>query len=98
MLRQILAARADVVFVCLSFPRQEKWIAAHGKETGARLLIGLGGSLDVFAGRVGRAPKWFRRLGLEWLYRLVKQPSRIGRMFKLPLFPLSAAVARVRGK
>lgn len=98
VVQRIRDARADVVFVCLGFPKQEKWIAAHGKETGARLLIGLGGSLDVFAGKVERAPEQFQKLGLEWLYRLVKQPSRIGRMAKLPLFLASAAGARIRGK
>lgn len=95
---KIRDARADVVFVCLGFPKQEKWIAAHGAETGAHLLIGLGGSLDVFAGKVERAPERFQRLGLEWLYRLMKQPSRAGRMAKLPLFLASAAGARIRGK
>ncbi len=98
VVQKIRAARADVVFVCLGFPKQEKWIAAHGKETGARLLIGLGGSLDVFAGKVERAPEQFQKLGLEWLYRLMKQPSRAGRMAKLPLFLASAAGARIRGK
>lgn len=98
VVQRIRDARADVVFVCLGFPKQEKWIAAHGKETGARLLIGLGGSLDVFAGKVERAPEQFQRLGLEWLYRLMKQPSRAGRMAKLPLFLASAAGARIRGK
>lgn len=98
VVQRIRDARADVVFVCLGFPKQEKWIAAHGAETGAHLLIGLGGSLDVFAGKVERAPEQFQRLGLEWLYRLVKQPSRAGRMAKLPLFLASAAGARIRGK
>lgn len=98
VVQKIRAAGADVVFVCLGFPKQEKWIAAHGKETGARLLIGLGGSLDVFAGKVERAPEQFQKLGLEWLYRLMKQPSRAGRMAKLPLFLASAAGARIRGK
>lgn len=91
-------ARADVVFVCLGAPKQEKWIAANGRATGARLLIGMGGALDVFAGKVERAPEQFQKMGLEWLYRLMKQPSRIGRMAKLPLFLVSAAGARVRGK
>ena len=98
VIQKIRDARADVVFVCLGFPKQEKWIAAHGKETGARLLIGLGGSLDVFAGKVERAPEQFQKLGLEWLYRLMKQPSRAGRMARLPLFLASAAGARIRGK
>lgn len=88
---------ADIVFVCLGFPKQEKWIAAHGEAAGARLYIGLGGSLDVFAGKVERAPESFQKLGLEWLYRLVKEPSRIGRMAKLPLFLVSALGARLKG-
>lgn len=94
----IRTARADVVFVCLGFPRQEKWAAAHGQAAGARLYIGLGGALDVFAGKVERAPEQLQRLGLEWLYRLMKEPSRIGRMAKLPLFLVSAVGAKARGK
>ena len=94
----IRTARADVVFVCLGVPRQEKWAAAHGQAAGARLYIGLGGALDVFAGKVERAPEQFQRLGLEWLYRLMKEPSRIGRMAKLPLFLVSAVGAKARGK
>ena len=97
VVRAIREARADVVFVCLGAPKQEKWAAAHGGEAGARLYIGLGGSLDVFAGKVERAPERMQKLGLEWLYRLVKQPSRIGRMAKLPLFLVNAARARKRG-
>ena len=58
----------------------------NGKATGAKLLCGLGGSLDVFAGKTERAPQFFCDHGLEWLYRLGKEPKRIGRMMKLPLF------------
>lgn len=94
----IRQAGADIVFVCLGAPKQEKWIAANGEAAGAQLYLGLGGSLDVFAGKVDRAPERFQRLGLEWLYRLMKEPSRIGRMAKLPLFLVSAAGARLRGK
>lgn len=94
----IREARADLVFVCLGAPKQEKWIAANGAAAGGRLYVGLGGSLDVFAGKVERAPESFQRLGLEWLYRLLKQPSRIGRMAKLPLFLVSAVGARIRKK
>ena len=61
-------------------------------------LVGLGGSLDVFAGVVERAPEGFQKLGLEWLYRLSKEPKRIGRMAKLPLVLVQAAGARLRGK
>jgi len=92
----IRRAGADVVFVCLGAPKQEKWIGKNGGDTGARLLVGLGGSLDVFAGNVKRAPAAFRRLGLEWFYRLLTQPSRIGRMAKLPLFLVEAVRERLR--
>ena len=95
---EIRAARADVVFVCLGFPRQEYWMAQNGGDTGAGLLVGLGGSLDVFAGQIKRAPEGFRKLGLEWLYRLITQPSRIGRMAKLPLFLFSALGEKLKGK
>ena len=77
---------ADVVFVCLGAPKQEFWMAKNGEATGAKLLLGLGGCLDVFSGNVKRAPAVFCKLGLEWFYRLITNPSRIGRMMKLPLF------------
>ena len=95
---EIRQSGADAVFVCLGAPKQEKWIAANGEATGARLLVGLGGSLDVFAGQVKRAPEVFQKLGLEWFYRLCCQPSRIGRMAKLPLFLVSAVGTRLKGK
>ena len=82
----IAASGADCVFVCLGAPKQEFWIEKNGPATGAHLLCGLGGSLDVFAGTVERAPKFFCDHGLEWFYRLCKEPKRIGRMMKLPLF------------
>lgn len=77
---------ADCVFVCLGAPKQELWMAQYGGATGARLLCGLGGSLDVFAGVVERAPKFWSDHGLEWFYRLCRDPRRAGRMMKLPLF------------
>ena len=98
VVEEIRAAAADVVFVCLGAPKQELWMARNGPATGAHLMVGLGGSLDVFAGVVERAPEGFQKLGLEWLYRLVKEPKRIGRMAKLPLVLVQAAGARLRGK
>ena len=95
---EIRASCADVVFVCLGAPKQEFWMAQYGPLTGAKLMVGLGGSLDVFAGVVERAPEGWQRLGLEWLYRLIKEPRRIGRMAKLPLVLVDAAGARIRGK
>ena len=75
----------DILFVCLGFPKQEFWIDAHS-DLNAKIAMGLGGSLDVFAGTVKRAPKFFQKFGIEWLYRLIKQPSRFMRMLALPIF------------
>ena len=86
IVEDIRKSGADVVFVCLGAPKQEFWMEKNGEATGAHLLCGLGGSLDVFAGTVERAPRFFREHGLEWFYRLCKEPRRIGRMMKLPLF------------
>ena len=95
---EIRQAGADVVFVCLGAPKQEKWIAKNGAATGASLLIGLGGSLDVFSGRVERAPEFWQKINMEWLYRGLKEPARLKRIIKLPLFLVSALGARIKGK
>ena len=79
-------AKPDVLFVCLGSPKQEYFMADHFDQLGATLMVGLGGSLDVYAGKVERAPALFRKLGLEWFYRLLRQPSRLGRMMKLPQY------------
>ncbi len=97
VVQAIQAARPDLLFVCLGAPRQEKWMAAHGPRTGAKLAAGLGGSLDVFAGAVERAPEGWQKLNLEWAYRLKKEPKRIGRMAKLPLVLVKAIKARLTG-
>ncbi len=79
----------DVVFVCLGVPKQEHWIYNHKDELNAKVLIGLGGTLDVFAGNVKRAPDIFIKLGLEWFYRLIKEPWRFKRMLELPKFGMT---------
>ena len=96
VVEKIRQSGAEVVFVCLGSPKQEHWMARYGADTGAKLLVGLGGSLDIFSGNVRRAPPVFCKLGLEWLYRLMKEPKRIGRMMKLPLFLVH--VIQERGK
>jgi N-acetylglucosaminyldiphosphoundecaprenol N-acetyl-beta-D-mannosaminyltransferase len=95
VLARIRASGARLVLVCLGFPRQELWMAEHRDEVGQALMLGVGGSMDVFAGDVQRAPEAWRKAGLEWTYRLLKQPSRIGRMMKLPLFLLSVVWERI---
>lgn len=77
---------AKLVLVCMGAPRQEEWIDKNKDKATASLFIGAGGSVDVFAGKVRRAPKIFIRLNLEWLYRLLTQPSRFVRMLDLPVF------------
>ena len=96
ILPEIAAAKPDLLFVCLGAPKQEKWMARWGQHTGAKLAIGLGGCLDVFAGNVQRAPERWQKLGLEWAYRLKKEPKRIGRMAKLPLVLVKATGQRIR--
>ena len=96
--RQVAEARPDLLFVCLGAPKQEKWIARFGLLTGAKLAIGLGGCLDVFAGAVERAPEKWQKAGMEWAYRLMKEPKRIGRMAKLPLVLVKAARERTVGR
>lgn len=86
VVEEIRQSGADVVFVCLGAPKQEKWMKKNGEATGAHLLLGLGGCLDVFSGTVQRAPVIYQKLGLEWFHRLIKNPSRAGRMMKIPLF------------
>ena len=84
---EIAASGADVLIVCLGFPAQEKWIAENiDRLPNVSLALALGGSADVWAGRTKRAPKIFMALGLEWLWRLIRQPSRIARAAKLPKF------------
>ncbi|MBQ9519066.1 MAG: WecB/TagA/CpsF family glycosyltransferase [Firmicutes bacterium] len=78
--------KPDLLLVGIGFPKQEKWIAKHIDELNIKVAIGVGGSLDVFSGTVKRAPKIFIKLNLEWFYRLLCQPSRIGRMMQLPAF------------
>ncbi len=85
-----------MALVCLGAPKQELFMQRYGEATGAKLLLGLGGSLDVFAGVAKRAPDFYVNHNLEWFYRLIKNPSRIGRMMKLPLFLVHVAGAKRR--
>lgn len=85
----IKSSGAVLLFVCLGAPTQEKWIFDNKSalaDAGVRVAMGLGGSLDVYSGAAKRAPKLFISLGLEWLYRLLCEPRRIGRMMALPRF------------
>lgn len=93
---RIRASGADIVLVAYGSPAQEYWIARARERLGAAVAIGVGGTFDFLAGRVPRAPQWMRRAGLEWLYRLWREPWRWRRMLALPRFALVVAVAAIR--
>lgn len=86
VVERIRTARPDLLFVALGAPKQERFIARHKKALGVPVAMGVGGSFDVIAGRVARAPVWMQRLHLEWLGRLIKEPRRWRRMLVLPRF------------
>ncbi len=98
VVEKINAAKPDVIFVCLGAPKQERFIKNHFDELDATLMLGLGGSLDGYAGTVQRAPKWMIDLSLEWLYRLIKDPKRLGRMMRLPKFVIICYKEKLRRK
>jgi len=87
--RSIAQSGANVVLVGLGSPKQEFWLEEHLAGTGASVGIGVGGSFDVLAGAVVRAPLLLRRAGLEWLYRLVREPARWRRQLALPRFAVA---------
>lgn len=98
---EINRSGADLLMVCLGAPKQEKWIHENKNRLDVKLCIGAGGSLDVLAGTVKRAPDLFIKLNLEWFCRLCKQPSRIGRFMALPKFAmivLKESVRKTNGK
>ena len=95
---RINTASPDLLIVCLGSPRQERWMYKHASVLQVGLMAGLGGTLDVFAGNVDRAPEEWRKFGLEWLYRVIQEPKRITRLLRIPLlFPVSFW-CRMRGK
>lgn len=96
IIEEINCLKPDLLLVCLGVPKQELWMRDHAKCLDVGLMAGLGGSLDVFAGVVQRAPVFWQKMGLEWLYRLLKEPSRLGRMMKLPQFLLCVIKERVK--
>jgi N-acetylglucosaminyldiphosphoundecaprenol N-acetyl-beta-D-mannosaminyltransferase len=91
----IRQADPQVLFVAYGAPQQEKWIARNMLSLGVPLAVGVGGALDFISGRARRAPGWAQRLGLEWLYRLCREPWRWRRMLALPRFAYLVFRARL---
>jgi N-acetylglucosaminyldiphosphoundecaprenol N-acetyl-beta-D-mannosaminyltransferase len=79
--KAIRASRADLLFVAMGSPVQELWIASNLERTGVRFAMGVGGSFDHLSGFARRAPGWMQRAGLEWLYRLMREPRRLWRRY-----------------
>lgn len=98
VIADINAKSPDLLLVCLGAPKQELWMAANAERLSARFGIGLGGSLDVYAGTVERAPEIWRKLNLEWLYRVGPDPKRWGRALRLPAFLFQVIGEKLSGK
>ena len=96
ILSDINAKSPDVLAVCLGSPKQELWVYNNRERLNVKVTLCGGGSLDVLAGEVKRAPQFFINLGLEWLYRIASQPSRWGRAMELPRFVLAVFAHKLR--
>ena len=90
----IAQTKSDLLFVALGSPAQERFLLQWGDRTATKVRMGVGGSFDVLAGRVPRAPAVMRHAGLEWLYRLYREPWRLRRMLVLPVFLVRAYLHR----
>ncbi len=95
IIEEINNSGADVLLVCLGAPKQELWITENKSRLKVKASLGVGGTLDVLAGNVKLAPDFFRNNGLEWLYRLYKEPWRFKRMLRLPKFILYVLGIRI---
>lgn len=94
VLEDMKEKKPGVLLVCLGAPRQEIWIDENKDKIPPCLMMGVGGTVDVFAGEAKRAPEVFIKLNLEWFYRLIKQPSRFIRMLELPKFIVTVLLKR----
>lgn len=97
IVRIINDSEADFLCVAMGSPKQEKFMFMHQDKLNVKGAIGVGGSLDVWAGMLKRAPRFYQKHGLEWLYRLIQEPSRYKRMMILPLFMIKVVVSKLRG-
>ncbi|MGE7664346.1 WecB/TagA/CpsF family glycosyltransferase [Ureibacillus composti] len=91
VIEKINEAKPDLLFVAMGSPKQENWINANRDQLHPTIYQGVGGSFDVLAGTVKRAPEAFQKMGMEWFYRLMKEPKRLKRQLALPLFLLEVS-------
>lgn len=96
IINKINNSKADILLVAFGAPKQDKFIFRNSNKLKVKIAMGVGGTFDYIAGVVPRAPVWMRKLGLEWLYRLIKQPSRLGRIFRaVIIFPFKVLIYRL---
>ena len=98
VIKQINELQPNILFVALGAPKQEKWIVAHQHELQVDVAAGQGGTFDYEAGNIKRAPVWIQKIGMEWFWRLLKQPSRIIRMMAIPAFMLKLFFTKKKKK
>jgi N-acetylglucosaminyldiphosphoundecaprenol N-acetyl-beta-D-mannosaminyltransferase len=94
VLRAIVEVDADILCVALGNPKQERFIRRHRERIGAPVMIGIGGSIDMLVGERTRAPRWMHRVGLEWVFRAVQEPRRLGRRYAHDLRVMGPRFAR----
>ena len=94
IIRQIRAAKPDLLFVAFGCPKAEKWLAMHHRELGVPVAIGVGATIDFLAGNVKRAPLWMQRGGVEWIYRLCQEPRRLFKRYATDLWYFGGAMVR----
>jgi N-acetylglucosaminyldiphosphoundecaprenol N-acetyl-beta-D-mannosaminyltransferase len=99
VIQQVHDSQSDLLLVAFGAPRQDVWIDQHLAELGVKVALGVGGLLDFFSGRIPRAPRWVRRLGMEWCYRLYQEPRRLARRYLLgnPVFLARVLRERIAG-
>ena len=97
LIDRINASRAEILFLALGSPKQEKWYANYKSRLHfVKVVQGVGGTLDTIAGTVRRAPEIWCKLQLEWLYRLIMEPRRIKRKKVLPIFVVMVLIAKIK--
>lgn len=96
VVRAIRTASPTLLLAGLGMPWQERWLSRQLDALGVPVVMGVGGTLDVWAGRARRAPRAVQALGLEWCYRLIRQPHRVGRQLAIPLFMAAIYIERLR--
>ena len=98
ILREIKEASPDILLAALGVPKQEKWLASHLSELAVPVSMGVGGTFDVMAGIMKRAPRWMQKAKLEWLFRGALQPKRAGRLMALPRFVFKVMAYKKSGQ